>query len=90
MNVLVLAMNKDDADKLKGRIFDVKFGKMNSGYPDLKGKFAKDVQAVIFFSKDAQEFKAARKVMLKEFDKYLIKAILGKGEAVDNWKVFGE
>ena len=43
MNVLVLAMNKDDADKLKGRIFDVKFGKMNSGYPDLKGKFAKDV-----------------------------------------------
>jgi hypothetical protein len=43
MNVFVLASNKEDADKIKAKVFDVKFGKMVVGYPELKGKYEKDV-----------------------------------------------
>ncbi len=43
MNVLVIGRNKDEAEKMKKRIYDVKFGKMYSAYPELKGKLNKDV-----------------------------------------------
>jgi Ca2+-binding EF-hand superfamily protein len=43
MNVLVIGRTKDEADKMKKRIYDVKFGKMYSAYPELKGKVNKDV-----------------------------------------------
>ena len=46
MNVIVLAVNKDEADKLKIKVYDPKFSRMSVGYPDAK-KMTKDVHAVV-------------------------------------------
>lgn len=68
MNLIVLSSSKDSAERYKAKLYDQKFTRMTSGYPNAK-KIAKDVHAVVATLKSDEDL-ANTKSLLKEFEKY--------------------
>jgi hypothetical protein len=75
MHILIVGATKDEAEKIKGKIFDFRFSKASAAYPDLK-KVPRDVHAIVAYSKSEENFTKTTAI-IDTFDKQTIKVVYG-------------
>ena len=76
MHVLVIAVNKEESEKLKSKVFDFKFSRVSNAYPGL-AKIPKDVHAIVAHSKTEADISLIA-AMMDDYSDYTVKVIYGK------------
>ena len=67
--MLVVGSTKDEAEKMKSKVYDTKFGKMASGAPDAKQPLSKESHAIVVYSQNEDSFNKISTI-LDQFDKH--------------------
>ena len=96
MNVLFIASTLKEADKMKGKIHDIKFSKITSTAPDAKAPVKENHAIVVYIPNEDAYAKISDAKLFDQFSKNVIKVVFGlKSESIDDleiqgWKYFEE